>query len=62
MPVIAGLGVYLPERHQTAADISAASGVPEAIVREKMGIERKTVPGAVDHPNEMGVRYREGAP
>ena len=56
MAVIAGLGVYLPRQHHTAADIAAASGVPEDVVREKMGITRKTVPGPDDHTNAMGVR------
>lgn len=56
MAVIAGLGIYLPQRHHTAAHIAAASGVPEAVVRDKMGIERKTVPGPDDHTNAMGVR------
>lgn len=56
MAVITGLGIYLPSRHHTAADIAAASGVPEEIVRTKMGLERKTVPGPDDHTNAMGVR------
>ena len=55
MAVIAGLGIYLPNGRHTAADISAASGVPENIVREKMGLARKTVPGPDDHTNAMGV-------
>lgn len=61
MAVIAGLGIYLPQRHHTAADIAAASGVPEQVVREKMGIERKTVPGPDDHTNAMGVRAARAA-
>jgi 3-oxoacyl-[acyl-carrier-protein] synthase-3 len=56
MAVIGGLGIYLPQRFHTAADIAAASGVPEAIVRDKLGITRKTVPGPDDHTNAMGVR------
>ena len=56
MAVIAGLGIYLPDRYHTAAEIAAASGVPEEIVRGKMGLERKTVPGPDDHTNAMGVR------
>jgi 3-oxoacyl-[acyl-carrier-protein] synthase-3 len=56
MAVIAGLGIYLPSRYHSAADIAAASGVPEQVVREKMGITRKTVPGPDDHTNAMGVR------
>ena len=55
MAVITGLGIYLPQRHQTAADIAAASGVPESVLREKMGLTRKTVPGPDDHTNAMGV-------
>lgn len=61
MAVIAGLGIYLPQRQHTAADIAAASGVPEQVVREKMGIERKTVPGPDDHTNAMGVRAARAA-
>jgi 3-oxoacyl-[acyl-carrier-protein] synthase-3 len=56
MAVIAGLGIYLPSKHHSAADISAASGVPESVVREKMGLSRKTVPGPDDHTNAMGIR------
>jgi 3-oxoacyl-[acyl-carrier-protein] synthase-3 len=55
MAVIAGLGIYLPRQHHTAAHIAAASGVPEAVVREKMGLTRKTVPGPDDHTNAMGI-------
>lgn len=61
MAVIAGLGIYLPERHQTAAEIAAASGVPEAVVRDKMGLTRKTLPGPDDHTNAMGVRAARAA-
>ncbi|MFP5304739.1 MAG: 3-oxoacyl-ACP synthase [Gammaproteobacteria bacterium] len=58
---IAGLGIYLPQTRQTAAEIAAASGVPEAVVRGKMGLERKTVPGADDHSNAMGIDAARGA-
>ena len=61
MAVIGGLGIYLPQRYHTAADIAAASGVPEAVVRDKMGITRKTVPGPDDHTNAMGVRAARAA-
>jgi 3-oxoacyl-[acyl-carrier-protein] synthase-3 len=59
--VIAGLGVYLPSRHHTSAEISAASGIPESVVREKMGVTRKTVAGPEDHTNMMGVRAARAA-
>lgn len=61
MAVIAGLGIYLPQRHHTAAQIAAASGLPEAVVRDKLGLERKTVPGDEDHTNAMGVRAARAA-
>lgn len=53
---ITGLGVYLPERRETAAQIAARSGLPEWVVRDKMGIVAKPVPGPADHTNAMGIR------
>jgi 3-oxoacyl-[acyl-carrier-protein] synthase III len=61
MAVIAGLGIYLPQRSQSAAEIAAASGVPESVVRQKMGLERKAVPGPGDHTNAMGVHAARAA-
>lgn len=58
---IRGLGIYLPAQRHTAADIARASGVPEAVVRDKLGIAQKTVPGADDHTNAMGVRAAQAA-
>ena len=55
MTRIVGLGVYLPEQRQTAAQIAAASGLPEWVVTDKLGIRKKTVPGVDDHTNAMGV-------
>ncbi|MES0874431.1 3-oxoacyl-ACP synthase [Sinimarinibacterium thermocellulolyticum] len=59
--IVRGLGVYLPTARQSAADIAAASGVPEAIVRDKLGIRAKTVPGPDDHSNAMGIRAARAA-
>lgn len=59
--ILRGLGVYLPSQHQDAAQIAAASGVPEAVVRDKLGIARKTVPGPDDHTNAMGIRAARAA-
>src|ERR1051326_1378804 len=61
MAFIAGLGVYLPARHQTASEIAAASGLPEPVVRDKLGLSRKTLPGPDDHTNAMGVRAARAA-
>ncbi len=51
-----GFATYLPEGRMSAAEIAERSGVPEWVVREKMGITQKTVPGPQDHPAQMGVR------
>jgi 3-oxoacyl-[acyl-carrier-protein] synthase III len=59
--ILRGLGIYLPAHHHSAETIAAASGVPEAIVRSKMGITRKTVAGPEDHTNLMGIRAARAA-
>ncbi len=53
---IAGVGAYLPKTHITAQEIARASGMPEWVVREKLGIEGKTIGDPNEHPNEMGIR------
>ncbi len=61
MPFVRGLGVYLPEGRHSAAEIAAASGLPEAVVRDKLGISQKTVPGPEDHTCVMGERAGRAA-
>lgn len=55
---ILGYGLYLPETYLSAADISAATGGvwSEDAVRDKLGINRKPVPGPDDGTQEMGAR------
>ena len=53
---IVSLGMYLPEPVLTAAEIAAESGLPEWVVRDKLGIEQKHMAGPDDHPNEMAVK------
>lgn len=48
--------MYLPEPVLTAADIAEQSGLPEWVVRDKLGIEQKHMAGPDDHPNEMAVK------
>jgi len=58
-PVSVGIvsaGMYLPEPVLTAADIAAESGLPEWVVRDKLGIHQKHMAGPDDHPNEMAIR------
>ncbi len=38
----------------TSGEIAAASGLPEWVVRDKLGIYQKPVPGPEDHPARMG--------
>lgn len=54
MAYLRGLGVYLPAPRMTSGEIAAASGLPEWVVREKLGIHQKPIPGPEDHPARMG--------
>lgn len=45
----------------TATDIAERSGVPEYVIREKMGISQKPIAGPEDHTVEMGIRAAEKA-
>ncbi len=58
---ITGVGIYLPEGRFTAPEIAAASGLPEWVVRDKLGVNSKPVPGADDQPTRMGVRAAQQA-
>lgn len=55
---IAGLGIYIPDRVMTAKEISeATNGVwAEEAVREKLGINKKCLPGPGDGTQEMGYK------
>mgnify|MGYP001223015840 FL=1 len=55
-PGVTGIGTYLPAGRMSAAELAAASGLPEWVVREKLGISWRVVPGPEDHPTAMGVR------
>lgn len=54
MSYLQGLGVYLPVPRMSSAEIAAASGLPEWVVRDKLGIHQKPVAGPDDHPARMG--------
>ena len=55
------LATYLPERVQTAAEIASESGLPEEIVREKLGIAGKRRAGYEDQTSAMAVRAAQTA-
>jgi len=51
---ISGIAAYVPAGRLGAAAIADASGLPEWVVREKLGIHEKVAPAADDHPAAMG--------
>ena len=53
---IVSVGTFSPDHVMTAAEIAEESGLPEWVVREKFGINKKYVGGPQDHPNEMGIK------
>lgn len=50
---IKGFGTYFPAKIETAADLVAESGIPEEVLREKMGIRQRHVAGPEDSVTEM---------
>ncbi len=53
---IQGLGTYIPETRMSAAELAAATGVPEDVIAQKFGVKGKPVAGAEDTTAEMGVK------
>lgn len=52
---IVAAGMHVPETFLTAADIAERSGLPEWVVRDKLGINKKYVAQPGVHPNQMAV-------
>jgi 3-oxoacyl-[acyl-carrier-protein] synthase-3 len=52
---IVSTGTWFPDTTMTAAEIARQSGMPEWVVREKLGIEQKFVADPKVHPNQMAV-------
>jgi 3-oxoacyl-[acyl-carrier-protein] synthase-3 len=53
---IVGFGTYFPAHIETAADLVERTGIPEEILREKMGIRQRHVAGAEDSVTAMASR------
>jgi 3-oxoacyl-[acyl-carrier-protein] synthase-3 len=53
---IVSIGTYSPEGYLTSEEIAEATGLPEWVVRDKLGIHQKHVGGPDDQPNEMGIK------
>lgn len=59
---ITGIGTYVPDETITGEAIAAESGIPEAVVVEKMGVREKRVcPPGDDHATDMSVKAAEVA-
>src|SRR5690554_1932606 len=58
---ISSVATYVPEGRLFADEIAKRSGVPEMVVKEKMGIHSIAIPGEKDHPVQMGVIAAEKA-
>jgi 3-oxoacyl-[acyl-carrier-protein] synthase-3 len=56
---IAGIAAYLPERWMTAAEVAAASGIPEPIVVEKFGLRGKHIAAEDEHVSDLSVQAAE---
>jgi 3-oxoacyl-[acyl-carrier-protein] synthase III len=52
---IAATAAYLPEQWLSAADIAAASSIPEQVILEKFGLRGKHVAGPDEHVSDMSV-------
>lgn len=55
---IAGIGTYFPPKIETAADLAAPTGIPEWVLREKMGIQQRHV---ADEENTVTVMASHAA-
>jgi 3-oxoacyl-[acyl-carrier-protein] synthase III len=49
-------GIYIPQHYHTSEYIARETGVPQAVIEQKMGFRRKPVPGPEDGTAEMGIR------
>ncbi|MGH2793759.1 MAG: 3-oxoacyl-ACP synthase, partial [Actinomycetota bacterium] len=57
---IADLGMYVPEGFESAADIAAASGIPEQVLIEKFGLAGKHRARPDEHVSDMCVAAARG--
>ncbi|MBL8164550.1 MAG: 3-oxoacyl-ACP synthase [Anaerolineae bacterium] len=58
---IVGFGTYFPPRVQTAAELARMTDIPEAVLREKMGIVQRHIAGDDDTVTAMASRAAERA-
>ncbi|HAE22883.1 MAG TPA: hypothetical protein DCG47_11240 [Spirochaetaceae bacterium] len=58
---VIGIGTYIPTARMSAAQLSAATGVPEDIIALKFGVKAKPVAGPEDTTAIMGVKAAKAA-
>ncbi len=58
---IIGIGTYVPETIETAADLVERIGAPEHILREKMGIRQRHIAGEADTVTTMATHAAQTA-
>ena len=58
---IAGIGTYVPQEIETAADLVDQTGVPEVVLREKMGIRQRHIAGEADSVTQMASKAAQKA-
>lgn len=58
---IAGIGTYFPAKIETAADLVERTGIPEDVLREKMGIRQRRIAGDTDTVTAMATRAAQQA-
>ena len=56
---IAATAAYLPDRVMTAAEVAAASGIPEQVIVEKFGLRGKHIAAEDEHVSDLSVRACE---
>jgi len=58
---VIGIGIYVPDTYMSAAELAAATGVPEDVIALKFGVKRKPVAGSEDTTAVMGVKAARDA-
>jgi 3-oxoacyl-[acyl-carrier-protein] synthase-3 len=58
---IAATAAYLPERWMPAAEVAAASGIPERVVVERFGLRGKHIAAVDEHVTDLSVAAAERA-
>jgi len=56
---IAGIGAYFPTAVQTSAEIARATGIPQGVVEQKLGLRRKHIAAPDEHVSVMAARAAE---